>query len=169
MAAESIIARAFRSCRTLVFVSGVSINLLLLDQLAKFWALKSLDGTSGVEVVPGFFDLCLVRNRGCAWGLFQGSVLPLAAFAVLALAFLVWKRKAVFGEGKLAFCTETLLYAGIVGNLVDRICLGCVIDFLDFHWYAHHFPVFNLADVYISTAAGLLVIAALFSKPAKRS
>lgn len=169
MAAESRIARAFRSCRTLVFVSGVSINLLLLDQLAKFWALKSLDGTSGVEVVPGFFDLCLVRNRGCAWGLFQGSVLPLAAFAVLALAFLVWKRKAVFGEGKLAFWTETLLYAGIVGNLVDRLCLGCVIDFLDFHWYAHHFPVFNLADVYISTAAGLLVIAALFSKPAKRS
>jgi signal peptidase II len=169
MAAESRVARAFRSCRTLVFVSGVSLNLLLLDQLAKFWALKSLDGTPGIEVVPGFFDLCLVRNRGCAWGLFQGSVLPLAAFAVIALAFLVWKRKAVFGEGKLAFWTETLLYAGIVGNLVDRLCLGCVIDFLDFHWYSHHFPVFNLADVYISTAAGLLVIAALFAKSAKRS
>ena len=169
MAEESRVARAFRSCRALVFVFGVSINLLLLDQLAKFWAVKAFDGTPGVEVVPGFFDLCLVRNRGCAWGLFQGSVIPLAVFAVVALAFLLWKRKSVFGEGKLAFWTETLLYAGIVGNLVDRLCLGCVIDFLDFHWYSHHFPVFNLADVYISTAAGLLVIAAIFSKSAKRS
>ena len=169
MAGCSRIARAFRSCRTLVFVSGVAINLLLLDQFAKLWALKALDGTDGVEVVPGFFDLCLVRNRGCAWGLFQGSVLPLAVFAVFALAFLVWKRRAVFGEGKLAFWTESLLYSGIVGNLVDRLCLGCVIDFLDFHWYSHHFPVFNLADVYISTAAGLLVIAALFSGQSKRS
>lgn len=169
MAAESRIARAFRSCRTLVFVSGVSIHLLLLDQFAKFLALKRLDGTPGVEVIPGFFNLYLVRNRGCAWGLFQGSVLPLAAFAVVALAFLVWKRKAVFGQGRLAFWTETLLYAGIVGNLIDRLFLGCVIDFLDFHWYSHHFPVFNLADVYISVAAGLLVIAALFAKSGKRS
>jgi signal peptidase II len=169
MAAESRIARAFRSCRTLVFVSGVSIHLLLLDQFAKFMALKRLDGTPGIEVIPGFFNLYLVRNRGCAWGLFQGSVLPLAAFAVVALAFLVWKRKAVFGTGRLAFWTETLLYAGIVGNLIDRLFLGCVIDFLDFHWYSHHFPVFNLADVYISVAAGLLVIAALFAKSGKRS
>ena len=169
MAAESRIARAFRSCRALVFVSGVSVNLLLLDQIAKFWALKSLDGTPGIEVVPGFFNLYLVRNRGCAWGLFQGSVVPLAIFAVVALAFLVWKRKAVFGEGRLAFCTEALLYAGIVGNLVDRICLGCVIDFFDFHWYSHHFPVFNLADVYISVAAGLLIVSALFAKSGKRS
>ena len=167
MAAWSRIARAFRSCRTLVFVSGVSVNLLLLDQLAKFWALKSLDGSRGVEVVPGFFDLCLVRNRGCAWGMLQGQVWPLAVFAVLALAFLVWKRKTIFGSGRAAAVAEALLYAGIVGNLIDRMFRGFVIDFLDFHW-KDHFPVFNLADVYISTAAGLLVIAALFSKPAKR-
>ena len=153
-----------------MFVSGVSLNLLAVDQLTKFWAVKSLEGTPGVAVVPGFFNLVLVRNRGCAWGMFQGSVLPLAVFAVAALAFLVWKRKSVFGEGKLAFLTETLLYAGIVGNLVDRLCLGCVVDFLDFHWRAHHFPVFNVADVYISVAAGLLVLSAfLAKKPEKGS
>ena len=150
-----------------MFVSGVSVNLVLLDQLAKFFAVRSLDGTAGIEVVPGFFNLCLVRNRGCAWGLFQGSVLPLALFGLAALAFLVWKRKSVFGEGRLAFWTETLLYAGIAGNLLDRIFVGSVVDFLDFHWYSHHFPVFNLADVYISVAAGLLVIASLFVKRRK--
>ena len=93
--------------------------------------------------------------------------MPLALFGLAALAFLVWKRKSVFGEGRLAFWTETLLYAGIAGNLLDRIFVGSVVDFLDFHWYSHHFPVFNLADVYISVAAGLLVIASLFVKRRK--
>ena len=152
-----------------MLVSGVSLGLLLVDQLSKLWAVRSLGGTAGVEVVPGFFDLCLVRNRGCAWGLFQGSVAPLAAFAVLALAFLVWKRRSVFGAGRMAFWTEALLYAGIAGNLLDRLLLGCVVDFLDFHWHSHHFPVFNFADVCISTAAGLLLLSSFAAKPAGRS
>ena len=144
-------------------------NLTLVDAVAKEFAAGLLKGKAAVEVLPGFFNLAYVENRGCAWGMLQGHVWPLAVFACAALALLVWKRKSVFGEGRRAFWTETLLYAGIVGNLVDRLCLGCVIDFLDFHWYSHHFPVFNLADAYISTAAGLRVIAALFSKSAKRS
>ena len=141
----------------LVFV-GV-VHLVLLDAVAKELAAGCLKASAPFPVIPGFFDLAYVENRGCAWGMFQGQVWPLAAFAVLALAFLVWKRKSVFGEGRVAAVAEVLLYAGIVGNLVDRVFRGYVIDFLDFHWQsAYHFPCFNLADTFITVAAGFLIL-----------
>ena len=140
-------------------------NLAVVDAVAKELAASLLAGSASVAVVPGFFDLAYVENRGCAWGLFQGQVWPLAAFGVVALAALVWKRRDVFlsfgGGWRRAFgsVAEPLLYAGIVGNLVDRVFRGFVIDFLDFHWGVHHFPCFNLADAYITVAAALLVVA----------
>ena len=144
--------------RFLVVFAAV-VNLLVLDAVAKELAAGFLKNAAPFAVVPGFFDLAYVENRGCAWGMFQGQVWPLAAFAALALAFLVWKRKSVFTGGRAAAVAEVLLYAGIVGNLVDRVFRGYVIDFLDFHWKsAYHFPCFNFADTYITVAAGLLIL-----------
>jgi len=140
-------------------------NLAVVDAVAKELAASVLAGSSPIAVVPGFFDLAYVENRGCAWGMFQGQVWPLASFGAVALAALVWKRRDVFlsfgGGWRRAFggVAEPLLYAGIVGNLVDRMFRGFVIDFLDFHWGVHHFPCFNLADSYITVAAALLVVA----------
>ena len=144
--------------RALVLFAAVA-NLVLADAVTKELAHGCLRGRETVPVLPGFFDLAYVENRGCAWGMFQGSVLPLAAFALVALAFLVWKRESIFGRGRCAAVCEALLYAGIVGNLVDRVFRGYVIDFLDFHWKAaYHFPCFNLADTFITVAAGLLIL-----------
>ena len=133
-------------------------NLTLVDAVAKEFAAGLLTGKAAVEVIPGLFNLAYVENRGCAWGLFQGQVWPLAVFACVALALLVWKRKSVFGDGVWAVVCECLLYAGIVGNLIDRVFRGYVIDFFDFHWGASHFPCFNIADTYITVAAGVLVL-----------
>ena len=149
--------------RLLLVFAGV-VHLVLLDAISKELAAGYLKASAPLPVIPGFFDLAYVENRGCAWGMFQGQVWPLAAFAVLALAFLVWKRKSVFGEGRVAAVTEVLLYAGIVGNLVDRVFRGFVVDFLDFHWGVHHFPCFNVADVYINIAAGLLILCSFAEK-----
>ena len=89
----------------------------------------------------------------------SGRKMTVRDLAVVALAFLLWKRKAIFGEGRTAAVAEVLLYAGIVGNLIDRVFRGFVIDFFDFHWKAaYHFPCFNLADTFITVAAGLLVL-----------
>jgi len=144
--------------RALVLFAAVA-NLVLADAVTKELAHGCLRGREPVPVVPGFFDLAYVENRGCAWGMLQGQVWPLAAFAAVVLALLVWKRRSVFGEGRVAMVAEALLYAGIVGNLVDRLFRGFVIDFLDFHWKAaYHFPCFNLADTYISVAAGIIIL-----------
>ncbi|MBO7683274.1 MAG: signal peptidase II [Kiritimatiellae bacterium] len=147
----------------------VVLNLVLADAVAKELARGLLGpGAEGgprvVEAVPGLFNLAYVENRGCAWGMFQGRVWPLAAFGALALAFLAWKRRSVFAPGRLAAAAEPLLYAGIAGNLIDRVFRGYVIDMLDFHWGPHHFPCFNLADTLICVAVGLLLLAS-FAAP----
>ena len=81
-----------------------------------------------------------------------------AAFGVAALALLVWKRREVFGDAWVAPC---LMYAGILGNVIDRIWRGYVIDMFDLHWGANHFPCFNVADMCICAAAGLMVLESL--------
>ena len=135
------------------------VHLVLADAVSKELASGYLRESGPVSVIPGFFSLAYVENRGCAWGMFQGQVWPLAAFALVALVLLVWKRESVFGRGKCAAVSEALLYAGIVGNLIDRVFRGYVIDFLDFHWKAaYHFPCFNLADTFITVAAGILIL-----------
>ena len=143
--------------RRLVFSFAAVTHLLLLDQIVKVYAVQRLKGVPPVEVLP-FFNLAYVENRGCAWGMFQGQVWPLAIFAVAALGFLIWKRKAVFGEGVWARVAEILLYAGTIGNLIDRVCRGYVIDMFDFYIKSSHFPCFNLADAYISVAAGIMIL-----------
>ncbi len=147
--------------KRLLIVFAAVMNLVLADAVVKELAAGYLKGSAAVSVIPGLFDLAYVENRGCAWGMFQGHVWPLAVFGLVALAFLVWKRKAVFGEGRLAAVAEPLLFAGIVGNLIDRIVRGHVIDMFDFHWQVHHFPCFNLADSFICIAVGLMLLGSL--------
>ena len=134
------------------------MNLLLLDQVVKELATRRLKGVTAVEVIPNLFNLGYVENRGMAWGLLQGYVWPLAAFACLAIAVLIWKRRSIFPAGAVGTIAELLLHAGILGNLVDRLARGCVIDMFDFYWGVHHFPCFNVADAYITVAAGLLLV-----------
>ena len=147
--------------RRLVFSFTVVVNLLLLDQIVKAVAIQRLKGSPPVEVLP-VFNLAYVENRGCAWGMFQGQVWPLAVFAVVALALLAWKRRSIFPAGAWGVAAELLLYSGIIGNLIDRLYYRFVVDMFDFHWGVHHFPCFNVADSCISVAAGILIVASLF-------
>ena len=150
--------------KLLVVIYAVVANLVLADAVTKELAVRSLKGAAAVSVVPGCFRLAYVENRGCAWGLFQGQVWPLAVFGLVALALLIWKRRSVFGSGKVARLAECLLYSGIVGNVIDRIFRGYVIDFFDFYWGVRHFPCFNLADAFICVAAGLLILMSIFTR-----
>ena len=150
--------------RRFVFSFGIVCNLLLLDQVVKMAAIQKLKGAPPLEILP-IFNLAYVENRGCAWGMFQGHVWPLAVFAVLALALLVWKRRSVFPKGVWGFVAENLLYAGIIGNLIDRLYHRFVVDMFDFHWGVHHFPCFNVADSCITIAASILIGASFLSKP----
>ena len=154
--------------RRLIFTFVAVVHLVLLDQVVKAAAVYFLKGQPSIVVLENFFNLAYVENRGCAWGMFQNQVLPLAIFGIVALGFLFWKRDAVFPSGKLGIISELLLYGGIIGNLIDRLVLGYVVDMFDFHWGVHHFPCFNVADSYITIAAGVLLILNFCEKKVKK-
>ena len=152
--------------RRFLLMFAVVMNLVLADAVTKEIAAGYLKGSAAIAVIPNVFDLAYVANRGCAWGMFQGQVWPLAVFGLIALAFLIWKRKTVFAPSRLipdpySLIPECLLYAGILGNVIDRLFRGYVIDMFDFHWGVHHFPCFNVADSLICIAVGLMLVASL--------
>ena len=154
--------------RFLILFAAVA-NLVLADAITKELAAGCLKGSAAVSVIPNLFNLAYVENRGCAWGMFQGQVWPLAVFGLVALAFLIWKRRSVFGTVRLSSIAEPLLYAGIIGNVIDRLFRGYVIDMFDFHWGIHHFPCFNVADSLICIAVGLMLLASLFEGRKKQA
>jgi signal peptidase II len=150
--------------RRFIMSFAIVTNLILLDQVVKEISVRVLKSYVSITLIPNFFNLTYVENRGCAWGMLQNQTWLLISIAVLMLGLLIWRSKWFFPEGKLGKVIQVLLYSGIVGNLWDRVFRGFVVDMFDFHWGGYHFPVFNIADIFICVAAGLLVISSFLSK-----
>jgi signal peptidase II len=143
---------------------GVStaVVVVVLDQITKGAVLAFFAGMPrAVEVTP-FFNLVLVWNRGVSFGMFGGGSVPPWALSTLALAvaaaLVLWlwradNRPMAFGLG--------LVIGGAVGNAIDRLRFGAVVDFLDFHLGRYHWPAFNVADAAITIGVGLLLLDAL--------
>lgn len=153
-------------------IAAVVAGLVLADQAVKELAQASFPAeTDHYTVIGGFFHLRCLHNTGCAWSLLEGHVWPLAIFGLVVLGVLIWKRRSVFEAGlagwrlKVSLLGEKLLYGGILGNVIDRIFRGAVIDMFDFQFGDYHYPCFNLADVYICVAAGLLILLSFLPKP----
>ncbi len=142
--------------RRFFFAAAVALAVVALDQGTKLWVVGAFAPGETLPLLP-FFSLTYVRNQGAAWGLFQGAHLWLAGFGAVAVALccLFWRR--IFGDHAWAAPLGGLLLGGIVGNLVDRVRLGYVVDFLDFHWGAAHFPCFNVADSAICVGVAALI------------
>lgn len=132
--------------------------LVAADQLTKLLVMARLRPIGTHRVIPGFFSLSYVENRGAAWGMLAGQQVFLIAFSCLTLAFLVWKRKQLFHGLWGATATLSLIIGGVLGNLIDRIRLSYVVDFLDFYWGEAHFPAFNIADSAICCGVFLFIL-----------
>ncbi len=130
-------------------------GVALLDQATKAWIQAIFAFGEKRAVIPGFFNLHHIRNTGAAWGMLAGWRALLIAFSIAMLLLLLrWRRELFYGfrGGRLA---AGLLAGGIVGNLIDRLRLGFVVDFLDFYHGLWHFPAFNVADSAICIGIGL--------------
>jgi signal peptidase II len=142
--------------------------VLALDQATKWAALGALDPYRPVAVTP-FFNLVLVWNRGVSFGMFAGAgdhgpwLLTLLAGAIGAF-LVVWLLRETRPVTRLALW---LVLAGALGNLVDRVRFGAVVDFLDFHAFGYHWPAFNVADSAIVVGAGLILLDSLVLSPTK--
>lgn len=122
-----------------------------LDQVTKAWInarlpLGSYGPYAGIEVIPGFFNLVHVGNTGAAWSMFTGEGFFLAILACVTLLAIYFWRRALGLRARPTQVAFGLLCGGILGNLVDRLLHGHVIDFLDFHFGSYVYPTFNVAD-----------------------
>ena len=134
--------------------------VFLVDQLTKALAIHFLQTVPTQVVLPGIFHLTLVRNTGVAFGLFAGQGFLVAVTTVLILLALlqsIWKRPQISAGSALSL---GLIVGGALGNLLDRLRLGTVIDFLDFRIW----PVFNVADSCITIGTVLLIFKLLFRR-----
>lgn len=139
---------------------GLAFIILLVDQFTKVLILGYYhlgDSTS----VTGFFNVVRVHNTGAAFSFLAGAsgwqrwfftVLGLVAAAVI-----VWMLRSHPGQKLFSFALACIL-GGAIGNVIDRLAHGYVIDFLDFHWSGMHFPAFNVADSAISIGAACLIL-----------
>jgi len=130
--------------------------LVALDQAAKLAALHWLSFGQPVTVIPGFFDLVLVYNTGSAFSAFAGWAHARWLFVAISLAAVglaIWLAGGRMGRHKAARVALGLIAGGALGNLIDRIFIGKVVDFIDWHVGGLHWPVFNFADAGITVGA----------------
>ena len=139
-------------------IAPIAILIALLDQLTKFWVVQRIDPDLPVVVVKDLFRLVNWGNSGAAWGMFQNSNLILAVISAVTLVVICIFRQSfqihLLGS-KIAL---GLIAGGIIGNVVDRLRYGHVVDFLDFSFRGHHWPAFNVADSAICVGVGLYLI-----------
>ena len=139
--------------------------VFIFDQLSKLWIIGHPDlpiGSywpyGGMEIIPGFFYIAHIGNRGAAWGLFVGYGFWLGLIAIGALVFIYLFRNELALRRLYMQVAFGLLCGGILGNLIDRLLRGHVVDFLDFHLPGYRWPAFNLADSGICIGITIYVI-----------
>lgn len=126
----------------------VSLLVILVDRIAKIFVEKFLDGKI-VDVIKNFFYLTCVKNEGAAFSILENKVLLLSLLGILALVFLIY-FVTKYNKNNIGYF---FLIGGIIGNLIDRIFLGYVIDFIGFNIFSYSFPIFNIADIFIVLGA----------------
>jgi signal peptidase II len=141
--------------KQIFILSGI---IAVIDQLVKVLVMTSSVGNISVPVVDNFFSLTYVENSGAAWGIFSGSRWFLIIISILSLYAIVKYFLLDIRVTRVEFVAYSLLLGGIIGNLIDRIVYGYVIDYADFRFGTYQFPVFNLADSAIVIGACLVII-----------
>ncbi|OVE74066.1 signal peptidase II [bacterium B17] len=133
------------------------VVVTLLDQVTKELIRNSFSLYEQLEVIPGFFQITYIRNTGAAWGMLAGAGGLLTILSIVMIIVLVSFRRHIMYDSLLHKITFSLMISGIVGNLIDRVRHGYVVDFLDFFVGTHHFPAFNVADSAICIGVALYI------------
>lgn len=140
----------------------VAILITVSDQVTKEWVRGRFYLGESHAVIDGFFNLTYVRNTGAAWGMLGGQNNWLTLLSIVMLFVMVICRRTFLSNTWDHRLALGLMIGGICGNLIDRIKLGWVTDFLDFYIGQSHWPSFNIADAGICTGVGIYMISALW-------
>jgi signal peptidase II len=140
----------------------ITLLIIVLDQLTKLWVVATMDLHESINVLP-VFDIYRTFNEGAAWSMFadaggaQRWVFSGLAIAV-SIGLVYWLRKLVLSTHTMLVTGLTFILGGALGNVIDRLRLGHVIDFVLVYWNDSKFPAFNIADAAITIGAGLVIL-----------
>ncbi|MDO4814138.1 MAG: signal peptidase II [Gemella sp.] len=143
----------------MVAIFILALILVIIDQVSKNFVVENMVLGQQLEVVKDFFYLTSHRNRGAAWGILQDSrlffIITTTIILIAIVFYLLKYRASLTLVDKLIF---SLILGGAIGNFIDRLRNGEVVDFFDFKIFAYDFPIFNFADVFICVGVGILLI-----------
>ena len=150
---------SFEKYPKLLFISAV---IVVLDQITKTIIINSLELYHSVKIIPGFFNITHIHNPGGAFGFLanQSSAVRVIVFlfvSILALGFILYFYHKTPETHKMLATGFALIFGGAIGNLIDRVRFGTVVDFLDVYIKNLHWPAFNIADSAITIGMGVFV------------
>ncbi len=150
-----------------VFIAALIVGaaMLFCDVATKLYFTRTLLPGERITVIPGWFDLTLVGNTGAAWSILAGHGYLLLGIGILVAVAICYFFRALTEECPERYFAMFLILSGIIGNSIDRLWRGAVIDFLSFHYFdSYYYPVFNVADIAICCGVGIYLISGFCRK-----
>ena len=139
----------------------VTFFLFLFDFISKNIVIKKLPLLKSIDLIPNFFYLTYVQNTGAAWGILKDNSIILALLSLIIFIFISNYIKKLSNLSNLGILGFSLVLGGILGNFIDRVLYGYVIDFLDFRIFGYDYPIFNMADIMIVVGIIMVIICAI--------
>lgn len=136
----------------------LSLIFLIIDQITKILVIKILPLSGSIEIIKNFFYIIPTNNTGAAFSILLGKRIFLIVVAILIIGILLYYIKKNKVDGKLNIIAFSLIIGGSLGNLIDRIVRGYVVDFISIKLGSYNFPIFNIADTLIVVGVFLLLI-----------
>lgn len=158
---SEIASRCKNNLIAYIILLVISAALVMLDQISKYLVVLYLPREAQIKVIPYLFNFTYVENKGAAWGMMADSrwvFIAVSAVAIIALAALLLYAAR---SRKFFVASLVLIFSGGIGNMIDRIFNGYVVDFIQFDFF-QKFPVFNVADSYVTVGGFMLIIYILF-------
>ena len=139
---------------------AMSIILIAIDQLSKLYFYNNQMLYSGYEIIDNFFYLTYLENKGAAFGLFQNGRWYFLVITIIAIGVMIWYF--IKNNNFVLRLSLLLLISGGIGNYIDRLFRGSVVDFLDFYPFGYDFPIFNFADICVTVGVAILIFYVIF-------
>lgn len=134
----------------------IIILLILLDQISKFFIVSNFNVYDKLVIIKNFFKFEYVQNTGISFGLFSGSVIVIILASILVIGYMIYDL--LHNKNKIHKLSCILILSGALGNLIDRVFRGYVVDFISFTLFNHEMAIFNIADILVVFGIGLYII-----------
>jgi signal peptidase II len=165
---ERLIPGGDKEKKVVIWSVSLAIFLVILDQASKMLVVRLIPEQEIIPVIPHCFNLTYLNNPGAAWGILAGKGNLLLAFSVLVFFAIIYFLRTLCEGWTERYFALLMVMSGIIGNSIDRVCRGQVVDFLDFYIKTYRWPSFNVADSAITVGVTIFIISSFLRPQAEK-